>query len=835
MDVGKERVRAAFALAGEGKPRLVAGRTFPMKISLNWLRELVALPPTTEALVDLLTLAGVEVEGVEMRGCAIPNIVAAQIKESVQHPNADRLSVCQVDDGTGTARQIVCGAKNYKVGDKVPLALPGAKLGPDFTIKVGKLRGVESQGMMCSAKELALAEDAEGLLILPPETAIGTPIGDLFPAETILDLEITPNRADLLSVNGIAREIGALLAKPVRLAGPKAPAPVLPAATLFVGTADCPLYTARKISGVKVGPSPEWLKRRLEAAGLRSINNVVDVTNFTMLELGEPLHAFDAAKLRGALNVRAAREGEEFLALDGKSYKLAANHMVIADAERALAVAGVMGGEDSGVTEVTTEIWLESAYFVPQSIRRTSRQLGLASDSSYRFERGVDPCTIVEASQRATELIVELCGGTAGPLEVGGAGTSVAADRAQFHSAPLTLRPARLAALLGVEVAESRIDSILTAFGLTKSPDGWHAPSFRPDLTREIDLIEEVARVVGMEVIPARVQARIAASSPTDLAYDRAMTLRRALIAAGLHEARSVTLVPQEPRGLAFTQTAPESLLRVKNPMIDDQVVLRPSLLHGLLAAVATNIRGGTASVRLFEIGRVFCRDTGQRPVGTGQRPVSPTEEATHAALVLTGPTGERNWREAEGRAVDLYDLKGVLTAALGPDVTFQPEENPALALSLRVEVRGEPVGFAGQLWPADARALDVTTPVLFAEFDLTRLTAAQGSDPARKYRDIPRFPAVTRDIALLAPLALPHAQIESALQASREPLLANVVLFDVFTDPSGARVPADKKSLAYSLTYRAADRTLTAEEVSAVHGRLKEQLKTQLGVTLRE
>jgi phenylalanyl-tRNA synthetase beta chain len=794
-----------------------------MKVSLNWLRELVELPPTVDALVDLLTLAGVEVEGVETRGCAIPNVIVAQIQESVQHPNADRLSVCKVDDGSGTDRQIVCGAKNYKVGDKVPLALPGAKLGPDFTIKVGKLRGVESQGMMCSAKELGIAEDAEGLLILPPDSKVGTPIGELFPADTILDLEITPNRADLLSVNGIAREIGALTGKAVHLAGPKtAPAP-LPAPTLSVTTPDCPLYTVRKIDSVKVGPSPEWLQRRLEAVGLRAINNVVDVMNYTMLELGEPLHAFDAAKLDGALNVRGARAGEEFLALDGKTYKLAPGHMVIADSTHALAVAGVMGGENSGVTESTTAIWIESAYFEPRSIRRTSRQLGLASDSSYRFERGVDSCVIVEASQRATELIVELCGGQAGEMQLGESSTAtLPTHRANYQSAPVPLRTDRVAALLGIPVSEDRIDTILTGFGLTKSVGGWHTPSFRPDLTREVDLIEEIARVVGMEAIPARVQARFAAASPTDLAYDRAMSLRRALVAQGLHEARSLTLIPTEPRGLAFTQTSPESLLRVKNPMIDDQVVLRPGLLHGLLSAVATNIRAGATSIRLFEIGRVFSASAGQT-------------ETTHAALVLTGPTSERSWRDPEGAATDLYDLKGILIALLGAGTTFQPAENPALALSLVVTLNGQPIGFAGQLWPADTRTLDATAPVLFAELDLAALAPAQGNDPGKKYRDIPRFPAVTRDIALLAPLTLAHTEIESTLRASHEPLLTSIALFDVFTDPSGARVPPDKKSLAYSLTYRAVDRTLTADEVSAVHARLKEQLKTQLGVALRE
>ena len=807
-------------MRGGAVAALVAAHFSRMKVSLNWLRELVELPPTVPALVDLLTLAGVEVEGVETRGCAIPNVVVAQIKESVQHPNADRLSVCQVDDGTGTARQIVCGAKNYKVGDKIPLALPGAKLGPDFTIKVGKLRGVESQGMMCSAKELGLAEDADGLLILSPEAKVGTPIAELFAGDTILDLEITPNRADLLSVRGIAREIGALTGKGMNVQLPTSNVQLstLPDESVIrVEAVECPLYTARKISGVKVEPSPEWLRAKLEAVGLRAINNVVDITNFVMLELGQPLHAFDAAKLDGAIKVRLAREGEEFHALDGKSYKLAANHLVIADDAKAVAIGGVMGGEETGVTETTTDIWLESAYFEPRSIRRTSRQLGLASDSSYRFERGVDIEGVATASQRATDLLIEIAGGVADRLVAGRSRDQPAIAEVRR----VVLRPARVAALLGVEVSESRIDEILTSFGLTKNDDGWEPPSFRPDLTREVDLIEEIARVVGIDAIPGRTQARFAPASATDRAYDRAMALRRAFAAQGLHEARSLTLVPAAPRGAAFTQTAAGTMQRVKNPMIDDQVVLRPNLLHGLLEAVAKNIRAGAKSIRLFEIGRTFST-------------VLP-EEFSHAALVLSGPVSERSWRGGEGREADLFDLKGIIAAAIGGDATFEPEENSALALSIAIKVAGQPVGLAGQLWPADARALDATAPILFAELDLTALAKAQPADAAKKYREIPRFPATARDIAMLAPIALAHEKFTATLAQANEPLLAGVELFDVFTDATGAKVPADKKSVAYSLTYRAADRTLTADEVNAAHAKLKERLKAELGVTLRE
>ena len=783
-----------------------------MKVSLNWLRELVELPATVPALVDLLTMAGVEVEGIESRGADFPFVVVCQLVSQDKHPNADRLNVCQVDEGTGTLRQIVTGASNQKVGDKIPLAQPGAVLPGNFKIKAGKLRDVDSNGMLCSAKELNLAEDAEGLYILPADARVGAPIAEVFKADTILDLEVTPNRPDLLSVIGIAREIATLTGKTQNFTRPAAALPT-DAGGIVVEEAElCPLYTARRISGVKVGASPDWLRARLEAVGLRPINNVVDITNLVLLASGQPMHAFDADKLHGALKVRLAVEGEEFLALDGKTYKLAAGQLVIADERRAVAIAGVMGGEETGVTETTTNIVLESAAFLPRSIRRTSRALGLSSDSSYRFERGVDVEGVVPASEKATQLVIELAGGKAD--EIKGVGSVSSARGA------VALRSSRIAALLGVAVEDTRVDEILTGFGLTKTAAGWVPPSFRADLTREIDLIEEVARVVGMAAIPSRVQARFASASGTDRNYDRAMTLRRAFSAQGLHEARSITLVPAQPLGLAFTHTSPENCLRVKNPMLEEQVVLRPGLIHGLLTAVRDNYRAGAKSVRLFEIGRVFHT---QRP-----------EEFQHAAVVLSGILGERSWRSAESGHADLFDLKALVTAALGDGVTFEKDANPALALSLVVKMNGKPCGFAGQLWPADSRALDSTAPVLFAEIDLTAMWKASSPDAAKKYREIPRFPATTRDIAMLAPLNLAHAEVADALAKANESLLADVELFDVFTDSTGAKIPADQKSLAYSLTYRSSDRTLTAEEVNAAHSKLKERLKT-LGVTLRE
>ena len=796
-----------------------------MKVSLNWLRELVELPPTTDELVHLLTMAGVEVEGIETTGCAIPKVVVAQIQSSEQHPNADRLSVCQVDDGTGTPRQIVCGAKNYKVGDKVPLALPGAQLGPDFTIKVGKLRGVESQGMLCSADELGLPKGEDGLLILSPETKVGTPIADLFPGDTVLDLEVTPNRADLLSHLGIAREIGALTGNQIdhscKWPGQKGveQKDEQPLAVALDTDSPC-FYTATLIEGTKVAPSPDWLRTKIESVGVRSINNAVDVTNFVMLIAGQPVHVFDAAKVQGAIHVRDGFNGEELVALDGKTYSLTPDDLVIADDLKPLAIAGIMGGLESGVTNQSKSIILEVANFEAKRIRRTSRRLGLSSDSSYRFERGVDVLLCGSTPNYIANLVAVLTEAACFYKRSVKNQLPRLKQALQGKTPTIPLRHERLTALLGVDVPESRVQEILQGFGLNQMEGGWRPPSFRPDLTREVDLIEEVARVIGMDAIPARVQARFVPASTSDRAYDRAMELRRALVSYGLHEARSITLAPEQPLGLGATQVKPESLVRVKNPMISDQVVLRPNLLHGLLKAVADNTRAGAKTVRLFEIGRTFH--------------VQKPEEYQHAAFVLTGPVSERTWRGGEGHEYDLFDLKGIVAGVLGDGVTFKTDTNPALALAISVEVNGKWVGLAGQLWPNDARALDAGSPVLFAEIDLVDLAKAEGQSAAKKYREIPRFPSVTRDIAMLAPLDLAHAAIEQALLAAKEPLLAKVELFDVFTDATGAKIPADKKSIAYSLTYRATDRTLTADEVNTAHGKLKAQLHP-LGIALRE
>src|SRR5438094_4737322 len=472
-----------------------------MKFSVNWLREFVDLPENPEEIADLLTRAGVETQNIETRGARIDKVIVSQITASSRHPNADRLTVCEVDDGSGTKRQIVCGATNYKVGDKVPLALPGAKLPNGTEIRNSKLRGVESEGMLCSAIELGLGADASGLLILSPEAKMGAQIGDLFPADTILDVEITPNRGDLLSHFGLAREIAALTEKKLKSTPRDVKIDTKESGVNISAARECPFFSARKIDNVKVGPSPQWLRAKIESVGIRSINNIVDISNFVMLELGQPTHAFDADKLNGAINVRLAHEGEKFLALDGKNYSLKPDNCVVADQERAVGIGGVMGGEETGVTESTRNILLESAYFLPASIRRTARNLNLSSDASYRFERGVDPEMILRASQRATDFIREIANGNP-------AREIAATGKIPTNPRDVSLNYEKCDQILGLTINPKPIDEILARIGLSKGESKcrdatatWQVPSYRRDLQRDVDLIEEVVRAYGIDKI----------------------------------------------------------------------------------------------------------------------------------------------------------------------------------------------------------------------------------------------------------------------------------------------------------------------------------------------
>ena len=784
-----------------------------MKFSVNWLREFVELPPSIEALAELLTMSGVEIEAIEKRGADFDHVVIARIDDSKPHPNADRLSVCIVDDGSGTKRQIVCGAKNYKVGDKVPLALPGAELSGGLRIRASKLRGVESEGMLCSPKELGIAEDAAGLLILSPEAKIGAPIRDLFPPDTVLDVEITPNRGDLLSHFGLAREIAALTNKPVRL--PSTPAGGAPAlqkkGVVISAMRECPFYSARRIENVKVGPSPDWLRAKIESVGIRSINNVVDVSNFVMLELGQPTHAFDAEKLDGDINVRLAREGEKFLALDGKTYALTPDSLVIADDQRAVGIAGVMGGEETGVTDSTKNVLLESAYFLPASIRRTARDLNLPSDASYRFERGVDPQMIFGASQRATNLICEVAGATA-------ARTIAVAGEVPPNPPDVSMRYGRADELLGIHIGPATADEILTRFGLSRGDSAnrrelgssWKIPSYRRDLQREVDLIEEVIRGHGIEKVPSEDRSRFTPLSAADRNYDFEAKLRRNLVALGLSEARTSSLIARSEVARA------NGTIELRNPLSEDHVALRTTLIPGLLAAVERNIRAGAERIAIFEIGNVFAPPTG--------------EQQRKLAMALCGQAASaKNWRAQKKRALDFFDLSGALNA-LGT-FEFRRGKQSGFALSAEIFHGRDRIGHGGQL--SSASSFGATTPVLVAEIDLA--TIAQATEHAERFKEIDRYPAVTRDVAMFVGPEVTHAEIVGVIAAANESLLEKVELFDLFMENDPKELSQARKSLAYSLTYRDKSRTLTNEEVSAAHVRIRGRLRSDIGAELRE
>lgn len=792
-----------------------------MKVSLNWLRDYVSYDGGVDDLAKTLTFAGVEVEGIERIGFESESVVVARIASSEKHPDAERLSVCMVEDGTGELRQIVCGAKNYRVGDKVPLALPGAILPGGVKIKKGKLRGVASDGMMCSGAELGIPDSTDGLLILPNDSPVGKPLVEVIPCDTVLEVEVTPNRPDLLCYNGIAREIAALTGAKLTIRDVEP----LPSGRDEIEVATeapeaCPFYTATKIRGVKVGASPEWLASKLRAAGLRPINVVVDITNYVLLETGQPLHAFDAAKVCGSLTARFARQGESILALDGRNYELADGHLVIADAHGPVAIAGIMGGEPTGVTESTTDILLESAYFERGVVRASGRSLGLSSDSSYRFERGVNPAGIEHAAARAARLIVELAGG-----EVVG-GVCRAGSIPQRQISTLSLRDAKTRSVMGYEISRDRACEILKAFGLEMTGSdaattAWSIPSWRGDLEREIDLIEEIARVEGLDNVPVSRASLFTPTTKTDRSYDFRIGLARYLAGAGFYEARTLTLVSEAMLEDDIFADGGEPL-RVRNPLGEDNAALRPSLLPGLIQCAARNVRHGARAVRLFEIGRVFhaCEEAGE-------------EEKMRLAMVATGAAIQPHWSSRLERSFDIFDLKGAFESLPAAAFRVVPCKQGKAVLAGRIEALGIPVGFLGQVAPSRARALDIDAPLLVAEIDLEILEPIL--QKPRRYRDIARFPSISRDIALIVNESTCHDDILNAIHMANEPLLTGVSVFDVFSDTEGKKVPLGKKSVAYSLTFSSAERTLNSEEVNEAQQRIKACLKTCLGASLRE
>lgn len=791
-----------------------------MNVSLNWLASHLDLKgKTPQQLDDLLTFAGVEVEGIETKGVPSDRIVVARIQSAEPHPNADKLKVTQVDAGEGELRQIVCGAKNYQVGDKVPCCLPGADLG-GFVIGETKMRGVESHGMLAAASEIGLTDAEDGLMILPADAEIGKPLRELYDADVLLEVEVTPNRPDLLSHYGMARELATLLETPLaELEIPERSETTDSGVRLETAEA-CPFYTAVRISGVQVGDSPAWLKQRLESIGLRPINNVVDLTNFVLHELGQPLHAFDAAKVQGDLVVREARDGEEFLALDGERYTLNPEDCVISDESgAALALGGVMGGEDSGVTEATTDLILESAYFTPARIRRTSRRLAFASDSSYRFERGVDPQGVDQASALAVKLILELAGGRA-------AAETVRVGERPVLTQPVALDLAKLDQLTGASIPHDEAAAILERLGLTREGDGlWQVPSFRADLQRHIDLVEEIVRVKGLDAVPSRFQARFVPSSAVDHAYDADLRLRERLAGLGFHECQTIKLIAdaQLTDALPLKPLRDGDTIRVSLPLSEDHAVLRPSLVPGLIASAERNLRQGAKSLRLFEMGRFF------RNAGGGK---ARDLEADSLAILISGERLPQGWTGA-AYAADLFDLKAVIQALVpGVAVQLSPRERDHFVLGADIQAAGQNLGSFAMLSPARQRQIDAEQPMFVAELDLAKLRKL--SAVSREIRELPQFPGSSRDVAMEAPAELANAEIEKALGKLQEPLLAGFECFDLFRDESGEKLAADRKSIAYRIHYRSAERTLKAKEVDEAHQRLLGHLGKSLPVSFR-
>jgi phenylalanyl-tRNA synthetase beta chain len=777
----------------------ILGSSFsPMKFSLRWLSHHLDLTVPVPQMLDRLTLAGTEVEGVAVTGVESPHIIIAQIISSAPHPNADRLSVCQVNDGTAT-RQIVCGAKNYKVGDKAPLALPGAKLPGGLVIKESKLRGELSQGMLCSGKELALAADAEGLLILPSDAPVGKIFSEYQPGDTIFDVEITSNRPDLLSYRGIAREIAAIGAgtlKVLRTAAISFPESK-PEWTARLSAPELgPYYSATHLTGVKVGPSPAWLQDAIASTGHRPINNVVDITNYVLFETGQPLHAFDAGKLAGrVIEVRRARAGEKLEALDDTTYEMLPDDLVIADDRGPVAIAGVMGGKPTGVNDSTTEIVLESAWFLPATVRRTSRRLGLVSDSSYRYERRVDPGALLVARDRALALLIELTGATISSA------SSVVGDPPAPRG-PITLRTKKIAGLLGIEIPIETVEENLTKLGLEKLPINtsdetvWQPPTFRDDLHREIDLIEEVARLHGLDGVPSRVTTGLHPETDADRAHSRLLRLRHMLAVRGWDECVTDALIE---RRFATGDTA----LEMANPLSELQTHLRPALKTSLLQVAAKNLARGVAQLRLFEVGRVY------------EKRDQSTHEPLRLGLMVAGLAQNAAWYQGE-RSADYFDLNGAIDLLLK---------------SANVNVKD--ILELGQIAVCDLKIHGIKVPVFYAEIALDAWLAR--TPQPERYQPVPAFPPIRRDLAIVLPKSVEAVKVEETIRSAQPPNLESVRLFDLFLDPKGEKIPADQKSLAYALTYRAPDRTLTEREVNDAHNLVRKILASALACTFRE
>ena len=792
-----------------------------MKFSEQWLRGWVSPQVSRDELVARLSMAGLEVDSVTPAAGEFSGVVVGEVLSTEQHPDADKLRVCQVSNGVETF-QVVCGAPNVRPGLKIPFAMIGAELPGDFKIKKAKLRGVESNGMLCSQAELQIGEGNDGLMELPADAPVGQDIREYLDLDDAsIEVDLTPNRGDCLSLAGLAREVGALydapVTRPVVASVPAVHDEVRSVEVL--APAACPRYLGRVIRNVDLSkPTPLWMVERLRRADVRSIDAAVDITNYVMLELGQPLHAFDLAEINGGIRVRMAEEGEKLVLLDGQEVTLRSDTLVIADHTRALAIAGVMGGEHSGVGESTRDVFLESAFFDQIAVAGKARSYGLHTDASHRYERGVDWQLAREAMERATGLLLDITGGEAGPI------IETVSEQHLPRIAPVTLRAQRISQMLGMDMDPAEVERLLGALGLNISADGagqWRVevPSHRFDISLEVDLIEELARLYGYNRLPVRYpQARLAPQAKSEARSDLP-ELRRLLVARGYQEAITYSFI--DPRQFELFNPGVEPLL-LANPISNDMAAMRSSLWPGLVKVLQHNLNRQQDRVRLFESGLRF---VGQLE-GLKQEPM--------LAGVVCGSRLPEGW--AQGRdGVDFFDVKADVEAVLGfagalDAFTFVPGKHPALhpGQTARIEREGREVGHIGAIHPELSKALGLDRPVFV--FELVLSEVALGKMP--EFQELSRFPEVRRDLALLADREVAASAVLDVIRENAGEWLTDLRLFDVY---QGKGIDPHRKSLAVGLTWQHPSRTLNDDEVNTATQNILTSLEQRLNATLRK
>jgi len=789
-----------------------------MQLSYSWLASFVDVTDSLDDLESTLTNIGLEVEFIEDRRFLLENIVVAEIRSCEKHPNADKLSVCVVFDGTDSY-QVVCGAPNAAAGQKVIFARVGSTIpASGISIESRSVRGVQSVGMICSTAELGLDDDHSGIAVLDASAELGVEIAQYLHLDDVhIGIGITPNRGDALSHLGVARDLAAVACTRVRLPENSIAIPqqVYPFSITIQDVQLCPRYSAAIIEGVSVSASPPWLASKLRACGIRPINNIVDATNYVMLEMGQPMHAFDLSVLSGdTIIVRTAGEGESLTTLDGEERTAPTGALLICDAEKPVAVAGVMGGEESAVTAATVDVLLESAYFNASSVRRTARLMALSTDSSYRFERGTDPEATVIALRRATSIILQIAGGSLSGIY----------DEYAHPILPrqVRLRPQRTCAILGVDIPTSEQQRILEALGIVVEQESdthflCRIPTFRSDLEREVDLIEEIARIFGYDNIPVPTKTEMHVANHFD--EQRGVeTLRSIVLGLGFDEIMSSSLVPKSHAALGG-----EQFVEVRNPVSKERPALRAGLLPSLLEAINLNIRNGSASLRIFEIGKVFSASS-----------TNDFEERNMLGMAVTGLAHERNWYAPERRA-DLFDLKGAVETFmdalhLDSEAIFCYDRSSTLSDAiLTLEVKGSYIGQLVEVSETILAMFDIDQQVWYAEFDIEALRGHR--EESQRYNPVARFPSVIRDLAIVVANSVRVKDIEDSVFASAPPELRKLRVIDVFTSDV---LGTDKKSVAFTMTFRADDRTMKDEEIQAAVTGIVDALRREVQAELR-